>query len=71
LQQALNALRGAELATALVCLGVLPVTAQEFITNGITSLARLRALTSEALDTFIKQIHRDNQGQGFFIPFIA
>jgi hypothetical protein len=29
---------------------------------------RLRSLTGTALDRLIKQIHRDNQGPGLFIP---
>ena len=50
---------------ALTRIGFSHLSAQEFIENGIDNLARLRRL--------IKQIHRDNQGQGqgLFIPFLA
>ncbi len=56
---------------ALVRLGLSQVAAQEFINNGITNLNKLQVLTAEALDMLIKQIHRDNQGAGLFIPFFS
>jgi hypothetical protein len=62
---------GAEMHAALIRLGLSEVAAQEFINNGITNLNKLRVLTVEALDMLIKQIHRDNQGAGLFIPFFS
>jgi hypothetical protein len=56
---------------ALTRIGFSHLSAQEFVENGIDTLARLRSLTTDALDRLIKQIHRDNQGQGLFIPFLA
>ncbi len=50
-------------------LGLSEVAAREFINNGITNTHKLRILTADALDRLIKQIHRDNQGAGLFIPF--
>jgi hypothetical protein len=55
----------------LVGLGLSELAANEFINNGVSNLNKLRTLTSEALDMLIKQIHRDNQGQGLFIPFFS
>jgi hypothetical protein len=54
---------------ALRRLGLSERAAQAFIDNGITSVNKLRALSVEALDLLIKQIHKDNQGNGPFIPF--
>jgi hypothetical protein len=56
---------------ALIKLGFSELAAQEFTDNGITALNRPRTLSSDALDMLIKQIHRDNQGQGLFISFNA
>jgi hypothetical protein len=61
----------AQMHNALVRLGLSPVAAQEFINNGIISIAKLRVLAQEDLDRLIKQIHRDNQGAGLFIPFMS
>ncbi len=55
----------------LIRLGLSELSANEFLNNGITSLNKLRCLTTDALDMLIKQIHRDNQGQGLFIPFFS
>ncbi len=52
-------------------LGFSLLAAREFTGNGISNLNRLRTLTEEALDRLIKQIHRDNQGAGLFIPFAS
>ncbi len=52
-------------------LGLSQLAAREFIVNGITMMNRLRSLTSESLDRLIKQIHRDNQGAGLFLPFAS
>jgi hypothetical protein len=35
------------------------------------ALMRLRLLNEDGLDRLIKQIHRDNQGAGLFIPFFS
>jgi hypothetical protein len=56
---------------ALIRLGLTQVAANEFINNGITSINKLRVLTEDALDKLVKQIHRDNQGAGLFIPFFS
>jgi len=56
---------------ALVRMGLSELAANEFINNGITNLNKLRCLSAEGLDMLIKQIHRDNQGQGLFIPFFS
>jgi hypothetical protein len=62
---------------ALIRLGLSPVGAQEFINNGITSLNKLRTLSVEALDMFIKQITKQsdaqalNPGVGIFHPFFS
>ncbi len=53
---------------ALMCLGLAPIAAQEFINNGITTPEELRLMTSKHLFRLIKQIHRDNIN-GIFIPF--
>jgi hypothetical protein len=46
--------------------------AQEFLNNDITNMSRLRALSIDALDMFIKQkIQHDNQDQGLFIPIVS
>jgi hypothetical protein len=55
----------------LIGLGLSELAANKFINSGVTSLNKLRTLMSEALDKLIKQIHRDNQGQGLFIPFFS
>jgi hypothetical protein len=55
---------------ALIRLGLSPITAQEFINNGIISADELRTLDSEDLNHLIKQIHRDNMN-GLFIPYKA
>jgi hypothetical protein len=60
-----------EMEDALIRLGLTEVSAREFTNNGITSLDRLRVLTQESLTQLIKQIHRDNQGAGLFIPFFS
>lgn len=52
-------------------LGLSKRAAQEFINNGVNSVNKLRALSVEALDLLIRQIHKDNQGQGPFIPFFS
>jgi hypothetical protein len=57
---------------ALVRLGLTEVAAIEFTDNGVTSMARLRNLTEEALEHLIKQIPRDNNGgAGLVIPFVS
>jgi hypothetical protein len=56
---------------ALLRLGLSEVAAREFTNNGINSLQRLRLLNEDGLDRLIKQIHRDNQGAGLFIPFFS
>jgi hypothetical protein len=56
---------------ALMRLGLTKVTAREFSNNGINGLERLRMVSSDGLDRLIKQIHRDNQGAGLFIPFFS
>jgi hypothetical protein len=56
---------------ALMCLGLTEIAAREFTDNGINSLDRLRLLMTDGLDRLIKQIHRDNQGAGLFIPFFS
>ena len=60
-----------EMLQALMRLGLTQVAANEFINNGITTIHKLRVLTEDALDKLIKQIHRDNQGAGLFIPFFS
>jgi hypothetical protein len=62
---------GDDMRAALVRLGLSQVATQELINNGITDHNRLRVLTIDALDLLIKQIHRDNQGAGLFIPFFS
>ncbi len=56
---------------ALMRLGLTEIAAREFTNNGINGLERLRMLSSDGLDRLIKQIHRDNQGAGLFIPFFS
>jgi hypothetical protein len=56
---------------ALMRLGLSQVATREFTGNGIATMNRLRSLTTESLDRLIKQIHRDNQGAGLFIPFAS
>jgi len=56
---------------ALCRLGITEVATHEFKNNGINSLQRLRLLDKDGLDHLIKQIHRDNQGAGLFIPFFS
>jgi hypothetical protein len=56
---------------ALMRLGLSEVAACEFMNNGIKSLQCLHLLTEDGLDRLIKQIHRDNQGAGLFIPFFS
>jgi hypothetical protein len=56
---------------ALMRLGLSEVAAREFMNNGIKSLQCLHLLTEDGLDRLIKQIHRDNQGAGLFIPFFS
>jgi hypothetical protein len=58
-----------QMEEALIRLGHSEVSTREFTNNGITSLDRLRVLTSESLTQLLKQLHRDNQGAGLFIPF--
>jgi hypothetical protein len=75
-QQAANTLAAIqaeqqEMEDALIRLGLTEVSAREFMNNGITSLDRLQVLTQESLTQLIKQIHRDNQGAGLFIPFFS
>ena len=52
-------------------LGLSLLAAREFTGNGIMTINRLRTLTEDSLDRLIKQIHRDNQGAGLFIPFAS
>jgi hypothetical protein len=47
------------------------LVALEFTGNGIMTINRLRTLTEDSLDCLIKQIRRDNQGAGLFIPFAS
>ena len=63
--------QNALMEAALMRLGFSLLAAREFTGNGISNLNRLRTLTEEALDRLIKQIHRDNQGAGLFIPFAS
>jgi len=57
---------------ALIHLGLTAVAAAEVTDNGITTIARLRALTEDALDRLIKQLTRDNHGgTGLVISFNA
>jgi hypothetical protein len=75
-QQAANILAAINLERqqmeeALIRLGMSEVSSREFTNNGKTSLDRLLVLMSEALTQLIKQIHRDNQGAGLFIPFFS
>jgi hypothetical protein len=56
---------------ALMRLGLSELAAREFTNNGINGLECLRMLTTNGLDCLIKQIHRDNQGMGLFIPFFS
>ncbi|MFO0446496.1 MAG: hypothetical protein ACK524_11600 [Planctomyces sp.] len=56
---------------ALMRLGLSLLAAREFTGNGIMTINRLRTLTEDSLDRLIKQIHRDNQGAGLFIPFAS
>jgi hypothetical protein len=56
---------------ALMRLGLTKVAAHEFTNYGINGLERLRMLSSDGLDRLIKQIHRENQGAGLFIPFFS
>jgi hypothetical protein len=65
------AVAAAQMHRALVRLGLSPIAAHEFINNGIISTAKLRVLAQDDLDRLIKQIHRDNQGAGLFIPFMS
>jgi hypothetical protein len=66
-QQAEEAL----MLAALMRLGLSELAVRELTDNGITNMNRLRMLTEVALDCSIKQIHRDNQGAGLFIPFAS
>ncbi len=50
-----------QMYNALLRLGLSPVTAHEFINNGVISTAKLHVLAQDDLDRLIKQIHRDNQ----------
>jgi hypothetical protein len=54
---------------AFMRLSLFEVAAREFTNNGINGLEQLRMLTTDGLDCLIKQIHKDNQGAGLFIPF--
>jgi hypothetical protein len=56
---------------ALMRLGISQLVAREFTNNGINSLQCLCLLTEDGLDRLIKQIHRNNQGAGLFIPFFS
>jgi hypothetical protein len=56
---------------ALMRLGLSQLAGLEFTDNGITMMNHLRMQTEESLDRLIKQIHRDNQGAGLFIPFAS
>ena len=57
---------------ALVRLGLTAIAAAEFTDNGITNMNRLRAMTEDDLERFIKQLTRDNHGgAGLVIPFAS
>ena len=56
---------------ALMRLGISEIAVREFTNNGINSLQYLRMLSEDGLDRLIKNIHRDNQGAGLFIPFFS
>jgi hypothetical protein len=56
---------------ALMHLGLTEIAVREFTNNGINSLDCLHLLTTDGLDWLIKQIQRDNQGAGLFIPFFS
>jgi hypothetical protein len=60
-----------QMLAALMRLGLSDLAAREFTDNSINNMNRLRTLTEEALDRPIKQIHRDYQGTGLFIPFTS
>jgi hypothetical protein len=60
-----------QMEAALIRLGFSLLAAREFTGNDINNLNRLRTLTEDMLDRLIKQIHRDNQGAGLFIPFAS
>jgi len=61
----------AQMEAALMRLGLSQLAAREFTGNGMNTLHRLRTLSEDALGRLIKQIHRDNQGAGLFIPFAS
>lgn len=52
-QQAVVNPQGEDFVEALVWIGFINISAQEFVNNGIVNLARLRALTTDALDRLI------------------
>lgn len=57
---------------ALVRLGLTAIAAAEFTDNGIINMNRLRAMTEDDLERFIKQLTRDNHGgAGLVIPFAS
>jgi hypothetical protein len=56
---------------ALVRLGLSNIATFKFINNGVINTAKLCVLSQDDLDRLIKQIQRDNQGAGLFIPFMS
>jgi len=63
-----NVQQQAQMEAALMRLGLLKLAAREFTGNGINTLHRLCTLSEDALGRLIKQIHRDNQDAGLFLP---